>query len=89
MKLITFLSEEHACKFAEYFIKLLIDLRYPWPEDEWVEISENWDLNLWEMDGKIQATLYPVSNSLTNTQAREAVSLNLSAYQSSAFGLER
>jgi len=41
-----------------------------WPDDEWVAIAPDWDLNLWtdEESGVHGATLYPVKNGNTDTK---------------------
>ena len=31
------------------------------PEDDWISISKNWDLNLWTDDGHYKAAIYPVN----------------------------
>ena len=40
-----------------------------YPEDDWVGLSEDWDLNMYiDMDGRRSATIYPVINGETNVQ---------------------
>jgi len=44
-------------------------------EDEWQAISEKWDVNLWELNGKPRATLYPVVNGQTVTSRSTPITL--------------
>lgn len=40
-----------------------------WPEDEWIALSADWDLNLWENEDKLRgATMYPVIDGLVHTE---------------------
>lgn len=36
------------------------------PEDEWVAIAPNWDVNLYEANGSLRASLYPVERGVTD-----------------------
>lgn len=64
MKLLKNLSKEQALNLAEYFVKLYIftlDNIEDYPEDMWLAIAEDWDLNLWVSDDKGPcAAIYPV-----------------------------
>jgi len=33
-----------------------------WPEDDWIGIAKDWDLNVYDYDNRKGATLYPVNH---------------------------
>lgn len=44
------------------------------PEDEWIGLDPEWDLNLWLEEEKTpRATIYPVVNGETDTQTYTAI----------------
>jgi hypothetical protein len=46
-----------------------------WPEDHWISISPDWDLNLWADDGVRGADLYVVKDGSTLTDTFHPVVL--------------
>ena len=51
-------------KAKEIFSQHLQDF----PEDEWIGIDPEWDLNLWLEEETPRATIYPVVNGETDVQ---------------------
>lgn len=37
----------------------------PWPDDTWIEIGSDWDLNLWDSEGEKKAAIHRVVNGTT------------------------
>lgn len=56
---------------AEAVVKLL-EYREAHPKaievDEWIGMSGEWDLNIYDHNGRIKSTLYPVFDGRTKTQ---------------------
>lgn len=48
-------------KAEEYF-----NLLEFYPEDDWISLSENWDMNIFTLENKIGFTIYPVINGITD-----------------------
>jgi len=54
-----------------------LDFIAHWPDDEWFELTDEYDMNLYMADGKPQATIYPVIDGNTDTQHPIPVELTL------------
>tara|TARA_R110000765_G_scaffold124102_1_gene221166 strand:- start:9 stop:227 length:219 start_codon:yes stop_codon:yes gene_type:complete len=45
------------------------DIIWEWPEDDWVNLGEHCDMNMWtdDIDGKMWLSIYAVRNGQTDT----------------------
>lgn len=48
-------------------LQVIGDRKDTWPEDEWIYLGDRNVLNLYSVDGKSKATMYPVINGRTIT----------------------
>ncbi len=65
------------CVARRWLVDYLRGLTEPWPEDDWITLSNDWDINLWtdEEDGSRHAVIYPVANGSTRTQRGLSIDL--------------
>jgi hypothetical protein len=71
-------------KLANYLVDYNI-VDHGWPEDDWIGISEDYDLNIWYNHdiGYYMATIYPVKSTQTVTtgMAWNLIGIDKSAWE--------
>lgn len=50
-------------------LRICADKWSTWPEDEWIGVNENWDMNIGGLEDHRYANLYPVKDGKTDTQS--------------------
>ena len=56
------MTQEEATSTANEIAQQYLSGEKEWPEDEWILLGAEWDINVFSLDGERGVTLYPVSN---------------------------
>ena len=67
--------QKDAVKKAQSLLQSRIHAGGKFPEDEWVAIAPDWDVNLFSEQGKPKASLYPVEDGCTDPFGEIEISL--------------